>query len=291
MHKALPALRVATYAHELYCDPHQLGLKGTLLSSWQRRTVGEILRQSDVVFSSTPEYLARIVEQLKVPRERTQIIPIGSNVPMPSLTTDQRASLRADLGWSQDERVAVVFGSFGSQTQTLERFSHLLSQGLQRGALQRIVAIGGVPGTIPSALLKSTDGFRAAGKLDVLGHQPASRIGSILQACDIGIIAYPRHLLRKSGVFMAYACAGLAVLSFDDAGNKMTMEDKLPILEAEHWRWDDAKSERVKALQLSLRSYAEEHWKWESIAVQVLDSLGYRAQNRSCVHSGLSSAP
>src|SRR4051794_7348661 len=51
--QADPKLRVATYAHELYCEPHQLGWKGPLLSPWQRTTIARILRRSDKVFVST----------------------------------------------------------------------------------------------------------------------------------------------------------------------------------------------------------------------------------------------
>jgi hypothetical protein len=264
---------VATYAHELYCEPHQLGLKGRLLSRWQKRTVGDLLRQSDAVFSSTHEYVERIVEQLKVPRERTQILPIGPNVPVSRLRQDQRERARHYLGWSPDEQVAVVFGSFASQIRTLERFTDVLMQGLRQSALQRVVAVGGQPGPIPRNLRSRAKFLQAAGRVDLLGHQPASRIGLTLQAADFAVIAYPRHLLRKSGVFTAYACAGLAVLSLDDVGNKMTRSDDLPILEGEHWSWADAGSKQVESLRDTLCSYARQHWTWDGIAEQALHHM------------------
>jgi hypothetical protein len=270
LRRRFPSLRLATYAHELYCEPHQLGWKGPLLSPWQAWTVGRILQQSDLVFTSTPEYRQRIIQRLRLPEKRVHMLPLGSNVPMAPLTPRDRASVRAELGWARDERVAVIFGSAALQTRTLERFADLLRQGFRQGVLQRIVAVGGLPGEIPADLRETANALRAAGPVDVLGYQSSSRIGSILPAADFGLLAYPRHLLRKSSVFSAYACAGLAVLSLDDVGNLMTTPDPLPILDAEHWRWDDAGTERVNGLRRSLRSLALEQWAWDSIAVQAL---------------------
>jgi hypothetical protein len=290
LRRAIPAVRVATYAHELYCEPHQLGWKGSLLSSWQKRTVGRILRQSDVVFASNTQYRERVITQFELPGEHVHILPIGSNVAIPSMTPEQTAGLAAELGWSPGERVAAIFGSFALQERGLDCFADILRQGFREGTLQRVVAIGGQPGPIPNALREKAKAFGAHGPVQVLGHQPGPRIGAILQICDFGLLPYPRHLLRKSTVFIAYACAGLAVLSLDDVGNKMTRPDELPILKAEEWHWAQAGSPRVQALRQSLRSYAEEHWTWPSIAARALECLHSRSAPAQLRAPALSSA-
>jgi Glycosyl transferase 4-like domain len=273
MRRALPALRLAMYAHELYCEPHQLGWKGPILSPWQRHTIGQVLRQSDVVFTSTPQYRERIFNAFGLAHDHVHLLPLGSNIPVCLQSDEQREGVRAELGWSQDERIAVVFGSAAFQERTLDRFAELVRQGFRQDALHRVVAVGGKPGGIPDTLLKAAKRLQSDGPVEVLGHQLDWRIGQILSACDFGLLAYPRHLLRKSTIYVAYAFAGLGVLSLDDVGNKLLCPDELPILEAENWDWSEASSNRVQKIRQSLRSYAEKYCTWESIVSQALSHL------------------
>src|SRR5262249_52693088 len=48
----MPNVRIALYMHETHCLPPQLGVKGPILSPWQRYTVGAVTRLGDLIFVS-----------------------------------------------------------------------------------------------------------------------------------------------------------------------------------------------------------------------------------------------
>ncbi len=115
LRRRLPDVGLAVFAHETHCQPHQLGRKGRLLSPWQRYTVGTVVRQADLVFTSIPKYLRQITHDYDFPSDRIVRLPIGSSIPPVYLTQTERRQRRKRLGWGSEELVAVTFGSFGSQ--------------------------------------------------------------------------------------------------------------------------------------------------------------------------------
>jgi hypothetical protein len=276
LRRAFPAIRIAVCAHELFCRPNQLGRKGLLLSPWQRSTNGKIVGMADVVFASTQQYREEMVRDLGIAREKSVLLPIGANVPAIHLKSQERAKLRSSFGWGAQEVIAVVFGSAALQARTLERFEHILTQGFKSGRLHRLVGVGGQPGVIPSECRDWARRLSAHGQVELLGHQPGQRIGEILACADLGLCLYPRHLLQKSTVFVAFAFAGLPVLSFHDPREPVLAQETLPFLRAEDWNWEHASGAQILAMAVELKFHAESHWNWDAIARRALDRMGAR---------------
>jgi hypothetical protein len=266
----MPHVRVAVCLHETHCLPHQLGRKGRLLSPWQRYTVGAIARLGDVVFTAVPLYRKRAVEDYRVPPDKIFSLPIGSNIPPAAPTPGERARLRESLGWGAAETVAVVFGTYPSQLRALQLFGSLLRKGMEQGRLQRVVCLGGDRPDAPAELAAWQTRFPRPALFQLLGPRPACEVGRLLAGCDFALSPTQRPLLEKSGAFMAYAFAGLAVLVASPPGYGDFEADGLPVLASETWDWGHADSPSVAALRSALQKHAHTHYTWESIARRAL---------------------
>jgi hypothetical protein len=259
-------------AHETHCEPQQLGRKGRLLSRWQCYTVGAVVRQADLVFTSTPRYTHRITQDYHIPPEKVRRLPIGSNLPTVSLTPERRARLRQELGWRPGELVAVTFGSFASQLRALRSCGTHLARGVHSGQLDRITCIGG-SGPVPPQLADWARGLARPEALTVLGYQSDQRIAEILACCDFGFSAYPPALLGKSGVFSAFAGAGLAVLVAGGSIGDQSEIEALPFIPTESWDWSQARSPEVERLRQAITEYARDNLDWPVIARRALAAL------------------
>jgi hypothetical protein len=210
-----------------------------------------------------------------VERQKIVLLPIGSNIPNLALSTAARIKLRRSLNWGEEETVAVTFGSYGSQLSALERFKDLLLKGLSQNALDRVICLGGGQPAIPPEFARWRVCFENSGPLQVLGSRPGHEVGAILACCDFAFTATPRNVLEKSGAFMAFAMAGLAVLAFDNSRDEAITGDHLPVLPAKLWDWGRARSAQVSELRTAIRRYAQSHYRWETIAGRALKRLGY----------------
>lgn len=273
LRRRMPKLRLAIYVHETHCQPDQLGLKGRVLSPWQRHTVRRVARLGHVLFSSNSSYVTQIITQYNIPGEKVHQLPIGSNVPNATLSPEKRLQLRRELGWRDDEMIAVIFGRFPSQLRALESFKDLLIQGIRSGHLDRVVCLGGDQSEIPTQLAACVGWFPVPRSFQLLGHQPAHAVGEILACCDFALAREPRPRLEKSGAFIAFAAAGLAVLVWqpDSLGPAETPE--LPVIAADSWDWQQAKSERVSKLRRAIQEHANAHYCWDTIAQRAVELL------------------
>jgi hypothetical protein len=280
LRRRLPNLRIAICLHETHCRPKQLGRKGWWLSPWQRHVIARVARSGDLVFTSIPLYQYRAVREYGVAAEKVLLLPIGSNVPPADLTPEQRAGVRRRFSWEQEERVAVTFGTYASQLRALRQFTPLLVEGLRQGELQRVVSLGGEGAEIPRELATWAERFPQPERFAVLGPRSARDVSDILASCDFAFAAIHRTALGKSGSFLAYAFAGLAVLVYptDLYGNFPA--EPLPVLAAETWDWQETGSARVAALRQALREHAERIYRWDRIARKALGHLGAPALTR-----------
>lgn len=272
LRRALPTLSVAVCAHETHCQPHQLGRKGFLLSPWQRFTVGAVVRQADLVFTSIPRYVRQVVEDYGFPSAHVVPLPIGSNIPQVSLTAEERAQRRRKLGWSSEEIVAVTFGSYGSQLRALQSCGEYLARGLASGHLQRIVSIGG-QGDLPSQLTCWTDRLGGPAQFQALGYRNDREVAEILACCDFAFCAYSSELLGKSTAFAAFALAGLAILVPDSSIPEIADAEELPIFSITSWDWNQNRSAEIGRLRQAIRDYALARLSWASIARRALAAI------------------
>ncbi len=264
--------RLAVCVHETHCSATSLGLKGPLLSRWQRHTVGRVARLGDLVFPTNAFYAAQVVQSYGASPTRVHLLPIGSNLPAVSLTEPERAALRRGLGWGSDEVVAVTFGSFESQQLSLARFAELLLSGIRARRLDRVACLGGERGGVPIRFAGWARRLTDA-RLDVLGHRPAEECAAILAAADFAFLHTPRSLVEKSGAFMACAAAGLAVLVRRGPAGCDMADGSLPVLDADAWDWAAACSPAVAALRRALREHARAHYDWDAIACRAMGCM------------------
>jgi hypothetical protein len=269
--RRMPHVRVAIYLHETHCLPRQLGFKGPILSPWQRHTVAAVTRLGDLAFVSVAPYERRVIDEYGVDPSKVFRLPIGSNIPPVNLTTEERSRWRRDLGSADGDVLGVIFGAHSTQVRALRRFEELISRGIRQGALQRVVCLGGDGPVTPPELLDLVNRYAEPERFAILGPKPADEVGRILSYCDFAFSPTPRHVLEKSGAFLACAFAGLAVLVY--AAPKSEPSDELPVLAAESWDWRQAASTRLAAIRATLKKRAFSHYTWRSIAERALSHM------------------
>jgi hypothetical protein len=232
--------------------------------------VGAVARLGDVVFTAVRLYQRRAVEDYRISPDKVFLLPIGSNIPPSPLTPDDRDRLRQSLGWQVGETVAVIFGTYPSQLRALQQFEPLLRRGMKQRNLHRVVCLGGDHPAIPSELADWRSRFSDSGAFQVLGPRPAGEVGHLLACCDFALSPTQRPLLEKSGAFMAYAFAGLAVVVSSPPGYGDFDADDLPVLASETWDWRQAVSPAIAALRAALQKHAYTNYTWDVIARRAL---------------------
>jgi hypothetical protein len=268
---------LAVCVHETHCQPHQLGKKGLLLSRWQRYTNGGVTRLADLVLPTIRPWQERVIREYAVPPHKVALLPIGSNIPPVRVSAAEREELRRKLGWRNSETVGVIFGSYPSQVQALERFETLLMQGVQEGYLDRIVCLGGEGPAHAQDLEPSHWAERlgcAPNQFEVLGPRPAQAVGEVLACCDLALAPTSRRLLGKSGAFMAFAAAGLPVIGYEDAPPlSATDSDDWPVFSSQQWQWGLVRSEAVRESGKALQMRYQKSHDWPVIARRALTLL------------------
>ncbi len=269
----MPQVRLAICLHELHCKPSQLGLKGPILSPWQKYTVGKIAQLGDIVFATNEVWKQLAIEEYGLPPAKVHRLPIGSNIPEISLSPGQRAQVRCSYGWHDKELIAVAFGSFGSQMQALRLFERKLIEGFEEGILGRLVCMGGESPAIPMELRQLASAIAQRGAFQILGTLPALEVARILACCDFGLCITPPAILEKSGAFMACAAAGLAVISSRAFANGYPASANLPVLYTETFDWRQGRSAAVQQIKHDLHQRAQNEYRWSSIAERALACL------------------
>jgi len=268
----IPELRVAVYAHETYCAPHQLGIKGPVLAPWQRFTVARIAQSADVVFSSNPEQWEQLANECSV-RDKTFLLPIGSNVPALTLAAAERAQMRAGFGWTPDEVVAVAFGSWGMQTRALARHFDCLKKAMERGTVHRVACVGGDSKEAPAELRRYAQAGPLADKLTIFGRREAAEVARILGCCDLGLVQPSRPVMCKSGGFVAMGMNGLPVLTVDTGDPGYGLDSLGGCLTAERFLSGSCSQAQLAIWGDEVRRLAMKTFDWASIARMAISLL------------------
>ena len=262
--------RMVVFLHETHCRPSQLGIKGPLLAPWQRYTVGAVARLGEVVFATVARYRQQAIVEYGIAPERVVVMPVGANVPVAPATPERRRALRKKFGWSDDEVIAVAFGSFGTQLQALQTFDKLIWRGFERG-LSRIVCVGGNQGDFPESFGEWRAKYSQRGVLEILGHRSAVEAAEVLACSDVGLCATPRDYLGKSGSFKALAGAGLAVIV--PPGTASGDDRAFPVFSEETWDWLTLHSHETTRRREALYQYVDQTCNWDLLARRALERM------------------
>jgi hypothetical protein len=171
----------------------------------------------------------------------------------------------------------VIFGSYPSQLQALERFGDLLREGVQQGYLDRIVCLGG-DGPARKHDFHASSWTKRLGcekdQFQVLGRRPAHEVGEILACCDLALAPTPRRLLSKSSAFMAFAAAGLAVIVYQEPAAALAAgADTWPVFSSLEWQWSLVRSAAVRESAMALQIHYQKNCTWPVIAQRALALL------------------
>ncbi len=219
-------MQLAICVHETHCDAWQLGLKGLLLSWWQKHTVGAVVRSADIVFATIPTWRDRCIECYGIDPVRIQILPLGASFPFMEATPALRQMWRANLGLAASDKVALALGRWDTQRSALERFEAPLAKALMRGEVTQVVALGGESPDLPRWAKEWVSRPEWVGRLRFLGPQTAERVAESVAAADIGLVPTPFHLWEKSTVAKAFQQADVTIWVCEEGSTHRVLKDQ-----------------------------------------------------------------
>lgn len=241
--KRRPSLRLAVCVQETYCKPSQLGLKGILLSPWQKVINGTVVRCGDLVFPTIPVRMETCVNEFGAKPNSVKLLPIASNILRLQATRREREGWRAELGFSSSHNIAVIFGVWASQLRALEEFESILESKFERGEIDHVVAIGGDTVRRPPWAKDLLKHEPWKSRLTILGHQPAERIAQVIASADIGLVPTPWLYWEKSGAARAFQQAGLSLWFIENGDLRQLPPNQDPVP-----TWDDLAEKAISEL-------------------------------------------
>jgi hypothetical protein len=263
-----PELRIVVFFHEIHCSKRQLGWKGFIVSPMQKHIAKALAKRADVVLASSDLYATIIQSEYGVPPDKFGQLSLGSNVSIPHFDEEQRNQWRSDLGWRPNERVAVAFGSSGSQRRALVRNQAALAAAISANIIQRVVCVGGAPRSGPVEPLMGIDPS-VAQVTTVMGYQLEENVARILVAADLALMAYPFERYGKSGVFMAYSLAGLPVAADPGTDAVRTTYRAARLISFNYLMGDHSQFDDIDG-RLSRHRQAQQSYSWPALASQAI---------------------
>ncbi|MFN3794231.1 MAG: hypothetical protein ACK4RX_06165 [Chitinophagaceae bacterium] len=184
------------FFHEAFAARGRFYQKSFWYSPVERFIFKAYVRNASAIFCSCDPILKHIQDCLtkEVP---LQIAPIPSNI-----------FFGAIQEWSGRKSILVVFGTQGRRAAALNRKPELAKLLTHLGITEVWdIGVGETDYTwLPTSIqLKRT------------GYLTRVEIAKIIASAKYGLIDYPGYLLDKSGIFAAYAAAGLCVINTDES--------------------------------------------------------------------------
>lgn len=182
--------------------------KNFIVQQFHRHAVKDLVRQCDVVFTTTPsqaEHLRHLSRSSSI-----HVLPVGSNI-----RRNETGAVTREAG------SAALFGLQSNRIRALEMMRKGLSALAASGQLKHIVCLG--HGSDPQASRREHEllaQLNLSGGFDQQGHLPEEALSEVLSSVSLGIFGQSELSCTKSGSFMAYAAHQLTVLSDFAASSK-----------------------------------------------------------------------
>jgi hypothetical protein len=192
--------KLITLFHEVYASG-PIWRASFWTSPYQQQIAKGLARLSDVAFVTSQGGYNKL--KLLLPELSLEILPVFSNVGEPAKV----------LSLSHREGIAVVFGGAGRRSSTYRVLANQTSDliaGFNKLGIHKVIDIG--PGDCSP---KEIAGF----PIHVLGTLSEETISDKLQYARVGLLAYPLHMLTKSGILAAYWAHGLLTVNVSSVGN------------------------------------------------------------------------
>jgi hypothetical protein len=184
--KGLP---LVTIFHELYATSHKPWDRRFWTMPVQYYVASGLARLSDGCMANW-DAAAQWV-QGQVNGMHVQMSPTFSNIGEPEDVPD----------YAGREPYAVCFGGAGRKEEMYQQHVKTLNGALQSAGIEWIVDIGSPPSEA------SYTGLNVP--IKATGIQPVDAISTCLREASLGLLNYPLHCLKKSGIWAAYAAHGV----------------------------------------------------------------------------------
>lgn len=178
-----------TIFHELYADSYKPWDARFWVMPFQRYLTTRMATMSDGILANWDEAVSWLSE--RVNGTPLRMSPTFSNVGEPEALPD----------YSERTPYAVCFGRAGRKEEMYQQHAEALNSMLQTAGIERIVDIGSPPSESSYAGLNVT--------VSTTGIQPVDAISTYLREASLGLLNYPLHCLKKSGVWASYAAYGV----------------------------------------------------------------------------------
>jgi len=161
----------------------------------------------DYIIGVEPNFVENMRYRYKylVSRKRTEYIPIGSNIEVCTLTSNERAKLRENF-WGGNFRLVVNFG-FAYPSKNIEQIFDVADP-----EKDRIVLIMSLdPENDPyhkklDLIIRSSEW---AGKVIITGSLPQEKVGEMLAICDVAVYPFLEGVTSRNGSFLAATTQGV----------------------------------------------------------------------------------
>ncbi len=250
--RSVRGARLVVMAHELWvrCAWWK---PDWIIQQVHRRALRRLAAVADQVFTSTEGYRASLADV--VPAGRLRVLPIGSNI-VPVAAPETAA--REPGSW-------VLFGRQGSRVNALRTMAPWLAKLHAAGHIRSLTVAGSSQGDAFAAeekcLLASA---LPADAIQILGPLPPADLSRLFLRTQFGIFAQTPASFTKSGIFMAYASHGLAIVADNAAG--LTGEPHRRVLHPSDLLGGKAGAEAVRERGAHLLEWYGTTADWESIA-------------------------
>lgn len=240
-----------TIFHELYANSYKPWNARFWVMPFQRYLTTRLATMSDGILANWDEAANWLSG--RVNGTPLRMSPTFSNVGEPEALPD----------YSERKPYAVCFGRAGRKEEMYQQHVKTLNSTLQSAGIERIVDIGSPPSEA------SYIGLNVP--VNTTGIQPVDAISTCLREASLGLLNYPLHCLKKSGIWAAYAAHGVpAVLPAEP--------QTIPNLkEGEHF----LRLGSARPTQNQLASISEAVYKWYDHEARSEDAA-HRVANLIC---------
>jgi hypothetical protein len=240
-----------TIFHELYANSYKPWDARFWVMPFQRYLTTRLATMSDGILANWDEAANWLSG--RVNGTPLRISPTFSNV----------GELEALPDYSERKPYAVCFGRAERKEEMYQQHVKTLNSMLQSVGIERIVDIGSPPSEA------SYIGLNVP--VTTTGIQPVEAISTCLREASLGLLNYPLHCLKKSGIWAAYAAHGVpAVLPAEP--------QTIPNLkEGEHF----LRLGSARPTQHQLASVSEAVYKWYDHGARSEDAA-HRVANLIC---------
>ena len=203
-------------------------LAGFSQTPWQRlgpkttdyRILSRMLKPVDGVIVCNPRD-KRILEDRVLPfwvngsRPEVRIIPIGTNIPLVPISSQEVRKYRQRLGWSAGDMVLVCFGFIQEAKgvgDLLAMFEHLA----RGNARVRLLILGAAPSWEPeyaNNYQSLIDAMQHSGRVVWKRYLPHEEVSAWLQCSDLAVLPFQQGASLNRGTLVACIDHGLPVLT------------------------------------------------------------------------------